>query len=141
MTFIHAFGGRGTTSDMFGQGKLSISRLRFSKNNKRKLAAREAADIFCDSNATPVQIGAAGLRRYVFLYGGKDTDNLPSLCFEKYMKMASTTSSVKPEKLPPTERAAYFHSFRIVIKYKNGPVYVKTVQMQPTGAGNFRMKY
>ena len=77
------------------------------------MAAREAADVFCDSNTTPEEIGAAGLRIYVLLYGGKDTDNLPSLPFAKYMKMASTTPSVKPEKLPPTERAAYFHSFRI----------------------------
>ena len=47
LTFIHAFGGCDTTSAIFGQGKLSILRLLSSKNKKRSLAAREAADILC----------------------------------------------------------------------------------------------
>ena len=36
---------------------------------------------------------------FVLLNGGKDTDNLSSLHYTKYMKIAFTTSSVKPEKL------------------------------------------
>ena len=76
------------------------------------MADREAADIFCDSNTTPEQIGAAALRLFVLLYGGKDAGNLPLLHYAKYMKMAFT-SSVKPEKLPQTERTAYFHFLRV----------------------------
>ena len=109
-----------TTPAIFGQGKLSILRLLSSKNKKRRLAARETADIFCNSNATLEQIGAAGLRIFVLLYGGKDTDNLSSLRYAKYMKMASTTSSVKPEKFPQQREQQIFILFVFIIKYKNG---------------------
>ena len=77
------------------------------------MAAQEAADIFCDSNVTREQIGAARLRIFLFLFSGKDTNNLSSLRYAKYMKMASTTPSVKPEKLSPTDRTTYFHSLRV----------------------------
>ena len=114
LIFMHAFGGCDTTSVIFGQGKLSILRLLSSKNKKkRNLAAQEAADIFCDSNTTPEQIRADELRIFVLLYGGKDTDNLSSLPYAKYMKMVPTTFSVKPENLPPTERAAHFYSLHV----------------------------
>ena len=76
------------------------------------MADREVADIFCDSSTTPEQIGAAALRLFMLLYGGKDTGNLSLLRYAKYMKIAFT-SSVKPEKLPQTERAAYFHFLRV----------------------------
>ena len=79
-------------------------KITFQQKQKKKFAVWEAADIFCDSNAPPEQIGAAGLRIFVLLYGGKDTDNLPLLRCAKYMKMASTTSSVKPEKLTSREQ-------------------------------------
>ena len=141
LAFIHAFGGCDTTSAIFGQGKLSILRLLSSKSKKRSLAAREAADVFCASNATPEQIRAAGLRTFVLLYGGKDTDNLPSLRYAKYMKMASTISSVKPKKLPQQRGQRIFILFVFLIKYKNGTLYAKIVQMQPIGAGNFRMEH
>ena len=52
------------------------------------------------------------MRLFVLLYGGKDTGNLSLLRYAKYMKIVFT-SSVKPEKLPQTERAAYFHFLRI----------------------------
>ena len=79
-------------------------KLRFlssKKQKKRSLTAREAADVFCDSNATLAQIGANVLN-IALLNGGKDTDHLSSLHYTKCMKIAFTTSSVKPEKLPHT---------------------------------------
>ena len=96
-----------SVGEIFGQGNLSVLRLISSKNQK-SVWQFEASDVFCDSKMTPDQIGAAGLRIFVLLHGGKDTDNFSSLCYAKYMKMASTISSVKPEKLSPTERAVYF---------------------------------
>ena len=81
----------------------------------------------------------------MFLYSGKDTDNLLSLRYVKYMKMASTTSSVKPEKLPPTERAAHVHSlcvyYQVQLFYNLLSLYGKTVQVQSVGAGNFSMEH
>lgn len=64
--------------------------------------------------ATVEQIGKAGIRLYVVLYGGKEDDSLNSLRYSKYMQMVSTsTTTIGPQKLPPTERAAFFHSLRV----------------------------
>jgi len=62
--------------------------------------------------------------RYMFkknMYAGKlDCSGNPS-CFsfafrhDKYMNMASK-GLISPEKLPPSERAAYFHGLRAVTK-------------------------
>ena len=95
-------------NDMMGQIKMKSE------------GTRKYKDIFCNSNATLEQIGAAGLRIFVLLYGGKDTDNLSSLRYAKYMKMASTTSSVKPEKFPQQREQQIFILFVFIIKYKNG---------------------
>ena len=41
-------------------------------------------------------------------------DSLNGLRYAKYMEMVSTSKkSIDPQKLPPTERAAYFHSLRV----------------------------
>ena len=77
------------------------------------MTAQEVSLIVCDSNAAPEQTEPAGLRVFVIFYGGKDTDNLSSLRYAKYIKMTSRTSSVKPEKLTPAERTACFHSLHV----------------------------
>ena len=77
------------------------------------MAAREAADIFCDSNATPELIGAAGLRIFVLLYGGKNTDNLSSLRYAKYMKMPYFLLSNQRNCPQQIDRIEYFHSLRV----------------------------
>ena len=97
-----------SVGEIFGQGNLSVLRLISSKNQKN-VWQFEISDGFCNSKMTSDQIGAAGLRIFVLLHGEKDTDNFSSFCYAKYMKMASTISSVKPEKLPSTERAACFY--------------------------------
>ena len=51
----------------------------------------------------------------MLLHGGKDTDNLSSLRYAKYIKMASTTLSLKPKKLPPTNIAAFFLFFSCLL--------------------------
>ena len=57
-----------------------------------------------------IYIGSAGIRLVVHLYGGKQTDGLKNLRYMKFMEMTSCNKKVVPEKLPPTERAAFFHS-------------------------------
>ena len=95
ITLIHAFGGCDTTSATFSQGKLSILKL-----IERSKVARELADVFLTQSGTPEVIAAAGQKLFVILYGGKDSDSLSYLRYIKYMKMASVSSSIKPEKLP-----------------------------------------
>ena len=45
----------------------------------------------------------------MFLYGGKDADNLSSLPYVKCMKMVSNKFS-QTRKIAPTKRVPYFHS-------------------------------
>ena len=40
----------------------------------------------------------------------------------------SSTSKLKPEKLPPTEKAAYFHCLCVSIKFWSGTLYRKIVR-------------
>ena len=67
---------------------------------------------FLKTDATPDEVGEAGLKLFVLLYGGKSSDTLSSLRFTKYLKMTSVSSALKPEKLAP-ERATWFHWHRV----------------------------
>ena len=67
-----------------------------------------------DPHATAEQIGEAGIQVFISMYGGKCRDSLNGLRYAKFMEMvASSRTSLDPQKLPPTERAAFFHSLRV----------------------------
>ena len=68
-----------------------------------------------DINATVQQIGQAGisLRLFVIIYGGKETDSLNKLRFLRFMEMIASQTLLNSQKLPPTERAAYYHSLQV----------------------------
>jgi hypothetical protein len=66
-----------------------------------------------DEFATQKDVSNAGLKLMIVLYGGKLTDELNTMRYTSYCRMAATSlSRPKPEKLPPTERATYYHSLR-----------------------------
>ncbi len=65
------------------------------------------------TETTKEEIGSAGIRLFVHLYGGKLTDSLNSLKYAKFMEMASCRKTLEPERLPPTERAAFFRNLRV----------------------------
>ena len=67
LTFVRAFRGCNTTSEVFDRGKLLI--LNLLEKNK---AAREAADIFLEPNGDVEAVGSAGTKLFVMLYGGKN---------------------------------------------------------------------
>ena len=115
LTIAHAFTGCDTTSAVFDQGKASIIKL-FEKSPE----ARKIAGTFLKTDTTQDVVGEAGLKLFVLLYGGKSSDTLSSLRFTKYLKMTSVSSALKPEKLPPSERAAWFHSHRVYFQVRNG---------------------
>ena len=116
--FIHAWGGCDTTSAMFGQGEIAIL-----KKVQHSEEIRKISDVFNSYSATQTHIIEAGLKLLVMLYGGKSTDTLNSLRHTTFMRMAATgTSKMQPEKLPPTERSARFHCFRVhlqIIQWKS----------------------
>lgn len=58
----------------------------------------------------------------IFRYKGNDGNDLSELRYNAFMRLAATSvTTIKPQCLPPTERAAYFHSLRVhlqVIEWK-----------------------
>ena len=75
---------------------------------------REICLLFGTHGATQAQISEAGLSLFAVCYGGNAGDSLNHSCYEKYMDMAATsTSEIEPQRLPLTERSAYFHCLRV----------------------------
>ena len=66
-----------------------------------------------DPCMTAEEIGKAGVRLFVILFGGKQNDSLNFLRYEKFLEIASPSKAIDQQKLPPTERAAHFHSLRV----------------------------
>ena len=71
LTFLHAFTGCDTTSATFGFGKVSIMRAL-----EKKKFIRDAARVFLNPGSTQEQIGLAGSKIFVYLYGV----SLPMAC-------------------------------------------------------------
>ena len=107
LLFIYAFGGCDTTSAIHDKGKGSILRL-IQKSKK----AQQLSAVFNKPLASQAEIGSAGINLFILLYGDKNEDSLQSLQYTMYMKMVASSSKIKPSKLSPTERSAWFHSLR-----------------------------
>ena len=112
LLFIHAWGGCDTVSALYGKGKLQIL-----NKVKQSNFVRSVADVFCCDTSTQEDIAEAGFKLIVNLYGGKSGQSLNSLRYIKYMDtVAKSKSSIRPEVLPPSERAAFFHCLRIFLQ-------------------------
>ena len=80
---------------------------------RRKLQA--LSQTISSPEATTDHVGAAGVKLFIILYGGKDGDTLTNLHYKRYMEIVSTSkTTLEPQKLSPTERAAYF---QLLLKY------------------------
>jgi len=105
---IHAFTGCDTTSGIYSHGKIT---------SLKKLAANSVArwldDLEC-ATATQEEVGVAGNQLMVALCGGvPGVDSLAKLRYSTYTKLCTySKTAVRPEQLPPTDRATYFHSLR-----------------------------
>ena len=105
LLFIHVLSGCDTTSAVFNQGKASILR-KLEKSEE----VRGISRLFTCNNVTQEQVAEAGLRLFVLMYQGNSEDSLNLLLYAGYMNLISdSVSEIKPEILPPTERAAHFH--------------------------------
>ncbi|KAG1704383.1 Fanconi anemia group I protein [Nymphon striatum] len=106
---IQAFSGCDATSAIFDQGKTSIITL-VEKSKK----ARNFCDILMSSDSTVKEVSDPGIGLLVLMYSGRENDTLSHLRFVNYMRMTATSKKqLHPEKLPPTKRAAWFHSLRV----------------------------
>ena len=83
MLLVFAFSACNTTSELYGQGKLSI--LKFLERFK---AAMEEVDVLLREDRIQETIFETGTRIFVMLYGGKDS--FIDLKYLKYIKMASS---------------------------------------------------
>ena len=108
LLFLHAWSGCDTTSATFGQGKISLM-----KKLKQSKDVQAIAELMMDHNATVEQVGEVGVRLFVIVFGGKQSDSLNTLRYAKYMEMVASAKNIDPQKLPPTARAAYYHSLRV----------------------------
>ena len=110
--FIHAFLGCDTTSRLYDIGKgTSLSKFKASS------MFREQAKVFNSDSASTRDVVDAGEKALLLVYNGKLTDSLDSLRHKRFCeKVASKTSHVKPQSLPPTSAAAKYHSLRVYLQ-------------------------
>ncbi|KAG1676659.1 hypothetical protein GQR58_014154 [Nymphon striatum] len=107
--FIHAILGSDTTSHVHGFGKgASLKKFTTSKQFQNQ------ASIFYNETSTKDDIIEAGEKALVLLYNGQQDDTLNGLRYKKFCeKVATKSSHVQPQSIPPTTRAAKFHSLRV----------------------------
>jgi len=95
----------------------------------------EIAEVFSDETALTEEIGNAGLKLFAKSYNGNSNDTLERLRYNQFMEMTATSNTViKPQSLPPSESAAYYHSLRVhlqVIQWKS----LMTSTIMPTDWG------
>ena len=108
LLFAHAWSGCDCTSATFWQGKGMIIKLLL-----RYEEVRAISQTFYKPDATHVEIAQGGIRLFSLMYGGRDS-NLNKIRYTSYMNVI-TKGLIKPEKLPPTESAAEYHSYRVYI--------------------------
>jgi hypothetical protein len=110
--FLHGILGCDTTSRLYGIGK-GASLKRFKKN----AVFREQAKVFNTPSASPDNVIAAGEKALVAIYNGKPSDTLDSLRYKRFCeKVASNSSYVQPQSLPPTSAATKYHSLRVYLQ-------------------------
>ena len=110
--FIHAILGCDTTSRLDGVGKGT-----FLSKFKASSMFREQAKVFHSNSASTHDVIDAGEKALVLVYNGMSTDTLDSLRHKRFCeKVASKTSHVKPQSLPPTSAAAKYHSLRVYLQ-------------------------
>ena len=112
LLFIHAWSGCDTTFAIFNQGKAAILR-KLEKSEE----VHEISRLFNCDNVTQEQVAEAGLRLFILMYQAKSEDSLNLLRYARYMHLISdSVFKIKPEILPPTEKAAHFHCLQVYLK-------------------------
>ncbi|KAJ8417704.1 hypothetical protein AAFF_G00225470 [Aldrovandia affinis] len=107
--FIHAIAGCDTTSRLYGIGKGAPLK-KFTTSSE----FREQATVFDTQSASTAEVVSAGENALLCLYNGKPGEGLDSLRHKRFCeKVATSTSHVQPQSLPPTSAAAKYHSLRV----------------------------
>ena len=126
--FVHAFIGCDTTSRLHGIGKgVALKKLATDP------LFYEKAEAFNRPAATKEEIVLAGEKALLCLYNSKSPDeNLDSLRYSRFCQNVATgTTFVQPESLPPTSAAAAYHSQRVYFQIQQW----KGIQLMPEDWG------
>ena len=109
LLFIHAFLGCDTTSRILGLGKGAALKKFISS-----AYFREQAKVFSHDSSTQDEILLAGENSLVSSCGERPGQKLDILRYQKYCeKVASRSTRIQPQSLPPTSCVAGFHSLRV----------------------------
>ena len=92
--------------------QLLLGKTALLKKMKNFNKLQQISYLMSNTDASPEQIGKAGIQIFIYMYNGKQGDSLNKLRYAKFMEMVST-GNIDPQKLPPTERAAHYHSLRV----------------------------
>ena len=131
--FAHAYCGSDTTSAIYNYGKvLILEKLKTSEK------LRALAKTFYKSDASTHEIGEASIEIMGILFSNRKTPadwNLAQIRRFKYDELVSSTKTlVDPARLPPTERASYFHGLRVYHQMKVW-INLSKVDLTPTDWG------
>ena len=126
LPFLHALCGCDTTSALHGIGKGSVLDL------KKSVELMQIGECFMSSSASHDEIRDAGAKALTCVYGGCNT-TLNSLRKKLFGdKVAKSLKSVAIKRLPPTDDAAKYHSYRV---YLQTQVWTGNVALQPDDWG------
>ncbi|CAM1317761.1 Uncharacterised protein r2_g2608 [Pycnogonum litorale] len=107
--FMHGLLCCDTTSQVYGIGK--VASLKIFKTNAH---FREQANVFDRQAASTDDVIEAGEKALACLCNGKPGESLKVVRHKRFcQKVASSTSHVQPQSLPPTSAAAKHHSLRV----------------------------
>lgn len=114
LLFAHSVTGCDTVSALFGVGKKKAIDILDQYTDDDSL------DVFTNETSSKEQIASVGEKFILKLYGApKSVDKLDKqryLSYNKSIRRSSLTTAFKLESLPPTSRAAYFHSLRTYLQ-------------------------
>ena len=109
LLFLHAMTGCDTTLRLYGVGKATAL---------KKFENVEQAKLFSCHLAVS-DIVSAGEKALMALFSGKPGVGLDLLRYQRYFeKLATKTSHIQPQNLPPTAAAARFHSLHVYLQVK-----------------------
>jgi len=125
--FVHAVLGCDTTSRLHGIGKgVALKKI------ITDALFREQAGVFNRPSVTKEDVILAGEKALVCLYNGRSDESLDSLRYTRFChKIATGTTFVQSECLPPTSAAAVYHSLRVYYQVQQW----KGVALQPQDWG------
>lgn len=109
--FIHAWSGCDTTSSTFGHSKTKLM-----KTIAKDRSIQAIADNFYSAE-TQDTVGKLGIDLFTLLFGEYCKERtLTTIRFHKYQTMIAQSNILEPQRMPPTVRAAHFHSLRVFLQ-------------------------